>query len=89
MQNEASKKRNLGGKIKALAEQGYSYRKIQKKLGCSRGAIAYHLGKGQKQKALNRQEKYKGGFQMSRPQYLKRAAELNKVFQARYDRASK
>ena len=86
MQNEASKKRNLGGKIKDLAAKGYSYRKIQKKLGCSKGSISYHLGKGQKQKATQRQETYKGTFQMSRPQYLKRAPELNKIFQSRYDR---
>ena len=55
MQNDKSKKRNLGARIKALAEQGLSYRKIEKKLGCSKGAIAYHLGKGQKKKALARQ----------------------------------
>lgn len=70
MQNEASIKRNLGQKIKNLAEQGLSYRKIQKKLGCSKGAIAYHLGKGQKKKALARQAKYKASFQMDRDKYL-------------------
>ena len=85
MQNKASKKRNLGQKIKDLAAKGYSYRKIEKKLGCSKGSIAYYLGKGQKQKAAQRQETYKGTFQMSRPEYLKRAVELNKIFQRRYD----
>ena len=70
MQNEASIKRNLGEKIKALAEQGYSYRKIQKKLGCSKGSIAYHLGKGQKKKALDRQREYKATFQLPRAVYL-------------------
>ena len=70
MQNLQSVKRNLGQKIKNLAEQGLSYRKIQKKLGCSKGAIAYHLGKGQKKKALARQAKYKASFQMDRDKYL-------------------
>jgi|TARA_B100000959_G_C14556900_1_gene450032 DNA invertase Pin-like site-specific DNA recombinase len=72
MQNDKSKKRNLGARIKALAEQGLSYRKIEKKLGCSKGAIAYHLGKGQKKKALARQAKYKAKFQMPRDEYLER-----------------
>ncbi len=28
----------------------FSYKRIQKELGCSKGTIAYHLGKGQKEK---------------------------------------
>ena len=55
MQNNASIKRNLGQKIKDLAKAGWSYRKIKRKLGCSKGTISYHLGKGQKKKALARQ----------------------------------
>ena len=89
MQNETSRKRNLGEKIKALADQGYSYAKIAKKLGCSKGSISYHLGKGQKNKALERQVAYKGRFQMDRNVYLKRATSLNKIFQARYDQDNK
>lgn len=38
-----------------LKEEGKSYREIKKELGCSLGTIAYHLGKGQKEKALLRQ----------------------------------
>jgi DNA-binding CsgD family transcriptional regulator len=64
MQNNASIKRNLGKKIKDLANQGLSYRKIQRKLNCSKGSIAYHLGKGQKKKALARQAAYKATLQM-------------------------
>ena len=71
MQNNASKKRNLVARIKALAEQGLSYRKIEKKLGCSKSTIAYHLSKDQKKKALARQVAYKATFQMPRDEYLK------------------
>tara|TARA_Y100000294_G_scaffold175350_1_gene195238 strand:+ start:446 stop:673 length:228 start_codon:yes stop_codon:yes gene_type:complete len=70
MQNNASKKRNLGGQIKDMAAKGYSYRKIQKKLDCSKGAISYHLGKGQKKKALKRQKVYKAEFCTPREEYL-------------------
>ncbi|MBT4258451.1 MAG: hypothetical protein HOD90_00905, partial [Nitrospina sp.] len=55
MQSNQSIKRNLAAKIKELAAKGYSFRKIEKKLGCSKGAISYHLSKGQKEKALDRQ----------------------------------
>lgn len=70
MQNQASIKRNLEARIRGLADKGWSYRHIQKKLGCSRGAISYHLGKGQKKKALARQARYKAKFQMPRAEYL-------------------
>ena len=38
----------------SLRNQGMSYRKIEKELGCSKGTIAYHLGKGQKKKTQRR-----------------------------------
>ena len=57
-------------KIKKLADKGYSFRKIEKKLGCSKGAISYHLSKGQKEKALARQKAYKATFQLPRAVYL-------------------
>ena len=41
-------------KILALHKAGKSYRQIVKELGCSKGTVAYHLGLGQKEKALNR-----------------------------------
>ena len=40
--------------ILRLREEGLSYRDIQSKLGCSKGLISYHCGKGQKEKVLNR-----------------------------------
>jgi hypothetical protein len=40
--------------ILRLRQEGKSYREIQKILGCSKGTIAYHLGEGQKKKALSR-----------------------------------
>lgn len=41
-------------KILKLRKLGYSYRKIQKKLKCSKGTISYHCGKGQKSKSACR-----------------------------------
>ena len=70
MRNKKSIKRNLAAKIKKLAAKGYSFRKIEKKLGCSKGAISYHLSKGQKKKALERQRIYKATFQLPREVYL-------------------
>lgn len=70
MRNNQSIKRNLVLQIKKLAAKGYSFRKIEKKLGCSKGAISYHLSKGQKKKALARQRKYKATFQLPRAVYL-------------------
>ena len=58
-QNEASKKRNLGAQIKDLHKKGLSYRKIEAKLKCSKGSIAYHLGKGQKEATRLRQQERK------------------------------
>ena len=40
--------KNLKPKIIELREQGYSYNQIVKTLGCSKGTVAFHLGKGQK-----------------------------------------
>lgn len=36
--------------ILKLYAEGKSYREIEKILGCSKGTIAYHVGKGQKEK---------------------------------------
>lgn len=40
--------------ILRLRAEGYSYREIQRAVGCSKGTIAYHLGVGQKLKTLSR-----------------------------------
>ena len=47
----------LKEKIMSLRNQGMSYRKIEKEIGCSKGTIAYHLGEGQKKKTQTRQKK--------------------------------
>lgn len=44
-------------KILELREEGKSYNEIQSILGCSKGTISYHCGKGQKEKSLVRQRK--------------------------------
>ena len=57
MKNNKSIKRGLKEKIIALASKGFSYRQIQKELGCSKSTISYHLGDGQKDKAYARVRK--------------------------------
>tara|TARA_Y100001938_G_C7868411_1_gene319075 strand:+ start:279 stop:494 length:216 start_codon:yes stop_codon:yes gene_type:complete len=59
MRNDTSRLRGLGEKIIELAKKGLSYRQIQEELGCSKSSIAYHLGKGQKEKAKLRSKKSK------------------------------
>ncbi len=44
-------------KILKLRKKGLSYRKIQEKIKCSKGTIAYHCGEGQKEKSNFRQNK--------------------------------
>ena len=59
MRNDKSRLRGLGEKIIELHKKGLSYRQIEKELGCSKSTIAYHLGKGQKEKAYLRSKKSK------------------------------
>ena len=47
-------------KIIKLKSEGKSYREIQEILGCSKGTIAYHLGKGQKEKTKYRTRGLRG-----------------------------
>jgi 5-methylcytosine-specific restriction endonuclease McrA len=47
---------SLGSKILKLREQGKSYKQIKDKLGCSKGTISYHCGKGQKLKTAQRKK---------------------------------
>ena len=51
--------KNLKPKIIELYNQGYSYNQIADELGCSKGTIAYHVGKGQKEKYRKRSYKTK------------------------------
>jgi len=44
----------LSDNIIKLKMQGMSYREIQSELGCSKGTISYHLGRGQKEKTIQR-----------------------------------
>ena len=59
MKNDKSRLRGLGERIKELRLKGMSYKQIEKELGCARSTIAYHLGKGQKEKAYLRMKKSK------------------------------
>ena len=57
MRNDTSRLRGLAEQILKLHKKGLSYRKIQAKLGCSKSTIAYHLTKGEKEKAKARRDK--------------------------------
>jgi hypothetical protein len=48
--------------ILRLSAEGFSYNGISKALGCSKGTISYHLGKGQIEKTNVRRKKYKKGI---------------------------
>mgnify|MGYP003643717272 CR=1 FL=1 len=63
----------LKEKIMSLRDQGMSYRKIEKELACSKSTIAYHLGKGQKEKTVARRRK----MSKSKPWLKKRDNFLN------------
>jgi 5-methylcytosine-specific restriction endonuclease McrA len=67
---------NLGQKILKLREQGKSYKQIKDKLGCSKGTISYHCGKGQKLKNAQRNKK-------------NRKVIVSKVYDFQYDRKIK
>ena len=45
-----SKPREIKKEILELRSEGFSYRQICEKLNCSKGTVAYHCGKGQKEK---------------------------------------
>lgn len=47
----------MKNKILKLRAEGYSYRKIEKKLNCSRSLICYYCGINQKQKTVERTRK--------------------------------
>lgn len=46
----------LKDEIFRLYAEGKSYSAISRELGCSKGTISYHLGAGQKEKAINRRK---------------------------------
>lgn len=49
-------------KILELFRQGLSYRQIAKQLNCSKGTIAFHCGKGQKQKYYQNRQRIRSEF---------------------------
>lgn len=49
--------RKIKDQILKLHTEGLNYDQIAKELNCSKGAISYHLGKGQKEKYANRRRK--------------------------------
>ena len=57
MRNNKSIRRGLKEKIIALAEQGWTYNMIKRRLNCSKSTISYHLGDGRKDKAYARVRK--------------------------------
>lgn len=46
-------------KILELRAKGYSYSKIRDELGCSKGTIAFHCGKGQKDKYTKNRKRFR------------------------------
>lgn len=47
--------KNLKSKITELRKNGDNYNQIQRKLGCSKGTISFHLGDGVKSRQLKKQ----------------------------------
>ena len=56
MRTHPSKKRGVKEKILALRQEGNSYDSIVKEAKVSRSTVSYHLGKGQKEKAIGESE---------------------------------
>ena len=50
MRNNASIESGMKERILEARRKGLSYREIEKKLKCSKGLIAYHCSKGQKER---------------------------------------
>tara|TARA_Y100000114_G_C11469764_1_gene190280 strand:- start:57 stop:290 length:234 start_codon:yes stop_codon:yes gene_type:complete len=59
MRNNASIESGMKEQILQARRKGLSYREIQKKLNCSKGLIAYHCSKGQKEKTLERMQEWR------------------------------
>lgn len=49
-------------KILELRSEGKSYKEIVDELGCSKGTVSYHCGKGQKEKTAARRRKQANGI---------------------------
>lgn len=51
--------RKIGEQIKKLHQSGKTYREICDELSCSKGTVAYHVGKNVKEKQKNYSEKHR------------------------------
>lgn len=49
----------MKNEILRLRAEGLSYKKICKKLGCSKSTVSYHCGEGQKEKNKKRKQKHR------------------------------
>ena len=82
MRNNISKVNGLKEAILTLHKKGLSYRQIENQLACSKSTIAYHLGKGQKEKAKARRDKQRDNdvrYEKNRWQYIERHKAKRKV----------
>ena len=82
MRNNKSIRSGLKEKIISLGKRGLSYRQIEKKLGCSKGLISYHLGEGQKEKSYKRMMKLRDKgirYEPNRWQYIEKVEKLKEV----------
>ena len=52
-----SRPREIKKEILELHAEGFSYKQICEKLNCSKGTVAYHCGKGQKEKRETEERK--------------------------------
>ena len=62
MRTNLSIREGKSEKILELRKKGYSYDKIKKETGFSKGSMSYHLGKNQKEKSRIRVQKFRKGI---------------------------
>jgi len=72
----------LSDQIFHLKSLGYSYRQIVVELGCSKGTVAYYLGKDQKSKTVSRTNK-----QRAKHPYIHKLETFKHAKYSKYERA--
>ena len=70
MRSNTSIKERKPEMILELRKKGYAYRQIEKELGCSKGTISYHIGKGQKEKTKTRLNKTRPARRVSKREWM-------------------
>jgi 5-methylcytosine-specific restriction endonuclease McrA len=65
--------------ILKLKSEGKSYKEIQEILGCSKGTISYHCGRGQKEKTKARRDKRRENIIKSKTDAFKYTKEREKI----------